>query len=48
VTFVDFATTREICDRASLAAVSQRSFPFPRTMGRWWIYNEFVTIATRR
>jgi SAM-dependent methyltransferase len=50
------ATHTEFLDDAALADVvgalgarldAQRSFPFPRPVGRVFTYNEFVTVATR-
>ena len=47
VEFMDFAALGEIARRLELEVTSTDSFPFPRMMGKAFIYNEFVTIARR-
>ena len=43
--FVDDAKLRRIAEDVGATVIDQRSFPFPRAAGRWFTYNEFVTIA---
>ncbi|HEY8566785.1 MAG TPA: class I SAM-dependent methyltransferase [Beijerinckiaceae bacterium] len=45
VRFVSFAELRTLCERLGLAVEMERSFPFPRAVGRIFPYNEFVTVA---
>jgi 2-polyprenyl-3-methyl-5-hydroxy-6-metoxy-1,4-benzoquinol methylase len=45
VSFVDFEAAADIVDALGIRLELQFSFPFPRTAGRVFTYNEFVTIA---
>ncbi|WP_410812644.1 methyltransferase domain-containing protein [Micromonospora sp. 067-2] len=45
VRFVGFAEAAQTCRDLGLAVTRQFSFPFPRTLGRVFTYNEFVTVA---
>jgi len=45
VEFMDFDRLAAICAGAGFAVQSAYSFPFVRSMGRHYIYNEFVTIG---
>lgn len=45
--FVDFEQSRKIVDGLGLELLKQYSFPFPRAIGRIFIYNEFVTISVK-
>jgi 2-polyprenyl-3-methyl-5-hydroxy-6-metoxy-1,4-benzoquinol methylase len=45
VRLVDFAAARALVEACGLSVERQRSFPFPRFMGRAFIYNEFMTVA---
>jgi len=45
VRFVDLDALRALCQALSLEVAQARSFPFPRALGRWFIYNEFVVVA---
>jgi SAM-dependent methyltransferase len=45
VEFVDFDALHDLAVRLDLAPESQRSFPFPRSAGRMFTYNEFVVVA---
>ena len=45
VTFCDFPTVRRLLMACGLRVVTQRSFPFPRPVGRVFRHNEFVTVA---
>jgi SAM-dependent methyltransferase len=42
VHFVGAAELRAVAERAGVVVESVFSFPLPRKMGRWWIYNETV------
>jgi SAM-dependent methyltransferase len=44
---VDHNVASAMCTRLGLRVVTSRSFPLPRFAGRWFIYNEFVTIALK-
>ena len=48
VEFMDFATIASMAKDLGLEVERQFSFPFPRSFGRWFIYNEFVTILKSR
>ena len=45
VAFSDFTALRHLADDLALMVEKQYSFPFPRFMGRPFIYNEFVLLA---
>jgi SAM-dependent methyltransferase len=45
VRFADFETNAALCDALGSTVERQFSFPFPRFVGRIFIYNEFVTVA---
>jgi SAM-dependent methyltransferase len=45
VQFTDFAALRALADRVGLALEREFSFPFPRSAGRLFTYNEFVVTA---
>ncbi|MDQ3364486.1 MAG: class I SAM-dependent methyltransferase [Myxococcota bacterium] len=45
--FVDLARLAQLATAAGLTTVSAYSFPFPRPVGRWFRYNEFVVIARK-
>lgn len=47
VQFMDFASLRRICAQSGLTSVRQYSFPFPRPVGRFFKYNEFVCICMK-
>lgn len=47
VIFVGFDELRELCDDLGLVPEKQYSFPFPRWLGKAFIYNEFVLIASK-
>ena len=46
VSFVDFDALAGIGERLRLEGARRSSFPFPRVIGRWFKYNEFVQVAT--
>ena len=48
VEFVDQEAIRTALDAVGFAPVRQYSFPFPRTAGRLFRYNEFVCVGRRR
>jgi 2-polyprenyl-3-methyl-5-hydroxy-6-metoxy-1,4-benzoquinol methylase len=43
--FIDFARQKRIIEELGLIIDRQYSFPFPKIVGRLFLYNEFVTIA---
>ena len=45
VRFMDATALARLLDRCGLRVERMSSFPFPRVFGRWFIYNETVTIA---
>ncbi len=47
VEFMDFDTLRWIAAALGFAEERAYSFPFPRPLGRWFIYNEFVFVGCR-
>lgn len=47
VEFLDFAALREIARDAGLRPTEEYSFPFPRSWGRLFRYNEFVSISEK-
>lgn len=48
VRFVDFSAAADLARSFGLTIVRQYSFPFPRHLGRYFVYNEFVTVARKR
>lgn len=47
VTFTDLSALREIAHACGLTPQAAYSFPFPRIVGRFFRYNEFVLIAMK-
>lgn len=47
VEFADFASLHRLCAGAGLQVTKSYSFPFPRVVGRWFRYNEFVVVAAK-
>ena len=47
VRFVDFAATRRLLAGLGWRVASEKSFPFPRVVGRVFPYNEFVVVSER-
>ena len=47
VAFTGFAELRSLAEDLGLAVTRQYSFPFPRGLGKAFVYNEFHTLATR-
>ncbi len=47
VTFTDFAALTEIAKEAGLTVERQYSFPFPRSIGHVFKYNEFVALCRK-
>lgn len=47
VTFLDFAALGEIFVAAGLKTEKSYSFPFPRFLGTWFPYNEFVVVGRK-
>ena len=46
VRFMDAAALRALVDQCGLVLGKISSFPLPRWFGRWFVYNETVTIAS--
>jgi 2-polyprenyl-3-methyl-5-hydroxy-6-metoxy-1,4-benzoquinol methylase len=44
VEFMDFAKLRFIGEQLDLSVVQEYSFPFPRFVGSFFLYNEFVSV----
>ncbi len=47
VTFMDGTRMKQLAENARLQMERQYSFPFPRSFGRLFRYNEFVTVARK-
>ena len=47
VQFMDFATIKELLNKIGFINIRQYSFPFPRIVGYFFKFNEFVSVATR-
>jgi SAM-dependent methyltransferase len=47
VEFMDFEKLRRAASEAEFDVYREYSFPFPRFMGRFFIYNEFVSLSAR-
>lgn len=47
ITFSGFSEIREICESLNFYVRSEKSFPFPRFMGNFFRFNEFIVMATR-
>lgn len=47
VQFVDFTGLRRIAHESALLVVREFSFPFPRSFGRFFKYNEFISVSRR-
>jgi SAM-dependent methyltransferase len=47
ITFIDFAETAAIAREVGLELEKQYSFPFPRSVGRIFTHNEFVTLCRK-
>jgi len=45
VRFMDDAALTALADKCELTIDKIRSFPLPRVFGRWFVYNETVTVA---
>ena len=45
VRLMDARALRELADRCGLTIERISSFPLPRAFGRWFVYNETVTVA---
>jgi SAM-dependent methyltransferase len=46
ITFSSFSEIREICESLNFHVRSEKSFPFPRFMGNFFRFNEFIVMAT--
>ena len=47
VAMMDFAALSRIAERVGCRPEREYSFPFPRFMGRWFTYNEFVVVSRK-
>jgi len=47
VALMDFAALKRIAERVGCRPERLFSFPFPRFMGRWFPYNEFVVVSRK-
>ncbi len=47
VRFVGFTESAAMAATLGLTVARQYSFPFPRSAGRVFTYNEFVTVASK-
>jgi SAM-dependent methyltransferase len=47
VHFMDFESLTKLCQECGLVLKREYSFPFPRAVGKLFIYNEFVVIAEK-
>ncbi|MBT8203116.1 MAG: methyltransferase type 11, partial [Acidimicrobiia bacterium] len=45
VEYMDEAALSELLDSNGVTVTRHYSFPFPRMVGRWFRYNEFVTVG---
>lgn len=45
VLFTDFERIRKMLNELNFEIISQKSFPFPRAFGKYFMYNEFHTYA---
>jgi SAM-dependent methyltransferase len=48
VEFFDLAKIRASVEQVGFLPVREYSFPFPRAVGRIFVYNEFVSVSRRR
>jgi SAM-dependent methyltransferase len=47
VEFMDFSKLRHINEHLGLSIIKEYSFPFPRFVGRFFTYNEFVSVGRK-
>jgi hypothetical protein len=47
VEFMEFGKLRRILESSGFSPIREYSFPFPRVAGRFFLYNEFVSIGVR-
>ncbi len=47
VEFMDLERLRRIVTELGLTVLREYSFPLPRLFGRWFIYNEFVSVSRK-
>ena len=45
VNFVKFTEIENILSAAGLQSIKKYSFPLPRFMGKYWVYNEFIVVG---
>jgi SAM-dependent methyltransferase len=48
VEFMDFAALRGVSEALGLVPIREYSFPFPRPVGRIFIYNQFVSVSRKQ
>lgn len=48
IEFMDFAKIRKIAEELGFSALKEYSFPFPRIFGRFFSYNEFVSVSCKK
>ncbi len=47
IEFMDFTKLRNIINQLGLELLHEYSFPFPRFVGRFFLYNEFVSVSRK-
>jgi len=47
INFVKFLEIENVLSTAGLNTIKKYSFPFPRFMGKYWVFNEFVVVARK-
>jgi 2-polyprenyl-3-methyl-5-hydroxy-6-metoxy-1,4-benzoquinol methylase len=48
VEFMDLKKLREIALQLGLSILKEYSFPFPRFLGRFFLYNEFISVSCKK
>lgn len=48
VEFMDLKKLREIAVQLGLSILKEYSFPFPRFLGRFFLYNEFISVSCKK
>ncbi len=48
IQFMDFEALRNIIHKTGLSFIKEYSFPFPRIIGRFFKYNEFICISKKQ
>lgn len=47
VEYLDFEKLRDVIKEAGFRLLEECSFPFPRVLGRFFIYNEFISVSCK-